>query len=91
MFGIPLKGRYCLVALIEPDSLDDVINSQRYKAETDLPVYTAQTIVLHTVEKKYEERHDTRHEDKHRYDSQNLGVHPLQSQESFHPFLPTEM
>ena len=61
------------MTLIEPDSLDDVINPQCDETETDLPVYTAQTIVLHTVEKKYEERHDTRHEDQHRYDSQNLG------------------
>ena len=51
-----------------------MINSQRYKAETNLTVNAAHAIVLHTVEKKYEERHDTRHEDQHRYDSQNLGI-----------------
>ena len=91
MFGIPLKGRYCLVALIEPDSPDDVINSQRYEAETDLTVDAAHAIVLHSVEKKYQKRNNTGHEDQHRHNGQNLGVHPLQSRESFHPFLPTEM
>ena len=49
VLGIPLKGRYCLVALIEPDSLDDVINPQCYEAKTNLTVDTANRTVLHPV------------------------------------------
>ena len=66
------------MTLIEPDSPDDVINSQRYEAETDLTVDAAHAIVLHSVEKKYQERRDTGHEGQCRHDGQNLSVRPLQ-------------
>ena len=79
------------MTLIEPDSPDDVINSQRYEAETDLTVDAAHTIVLYPVEKKYQKRNNTGHEDQHRHNGQNLRVHALQGLETLHPFLPVEM
>ena len=76
---------------IKPDSPDDVINSQRYEAKTNLAVYTTHAIVLHPVKKKHEQRHNTGYEDQRCHDGQNLRVHALQGRETLRPFLPIEM
>ena len=64
--------------LIEPDSPDDVINSQRYEAETNLTVDSTHAIVLHSVEKKHEQCHNPGYKDQCRHNGQNLRVRPLQ-------------
>ena len=66
------------MTLIEPDSLDDVINPQCDEAEANLTVESADAMVLHSVEKKYQERRDTGHEGQCRHDGKNLSVRPLQ-------------
>ena len=55
-----------------------MINPQRYEAEANLTVESADAMVLHSVEKKYHERHDTGHEDQSCHDGQDLRVLPLQ-------------
>ena len=63
---------------IEQYSPDDVIDSKCKECKTYLPVDSADAMVLHAVEKEYQERQNTRHEDQSCHDGQDLRVLPLQ-------------
>lgn len=64
-----------------------MINPQRYETKANLPVYSADSIVLHPVEKKYQERHDTGHKDQCRYNGQNLRVRSSSRRRTASPIL----
>ena len=66
------------MTLIEPDSLDDVINPQCDETETDLPVDSAYAMVLHAVTQKYKQRCKPGYEHQRCHDGQDLRVLSLQ-------------